>query len=490
MSRCLAYWWPFLAICMIALILPIQVSAGPVVTSASISDGVLTIIGTGFGTKDPAPPLIWDDFESGTVGGLVTDGTPAAGVKTWNTGTWKPRYAADEAWAGNQSAKTIFETSSLGSLWIKIVDDGLADADSMLAPRRAFLSGKYRFEDSTAPPCYLSNIKIARLTANYGGDPPHGYPNIKTGTDFGALNYEMSYANGGKEYLGTLTPPANPWNEGWHSLQFAIRFCYVPAGLTDTFNPAMEDSGYAGERYDGTLYEDNPVTWVQQEWDDQDEVHHYQYYDMQGLCTAMFSYYWHRSYPHTAYWDNCYVDSCLSRVEISVASGSREMQPPLTWSDTEITCTWNPGIYDDETNVDLFVYDNYNNNPGAYDFAVATQTPVVASYEFNSWENKWRVVETTITHPARLRYGIFSATTSAIVDSTDWSDVSTFVDYLYSTAGVIDSTYTLGYELDPDPIIGGYVTEWIALPGEYTLTAADVHGRYDKDTGIDVEIGD
>ena len=69
---------------LIFLLIPFVLFAQPNITSVTFSSGdtiqhglVITINGTGFGTKSPAPPIIWDNCENRLTGtGKARTGNP------------------------------------------------------------------------------------------------------------------------------------------------------------------------------------------------------------------------------------------------------------------------------------------------------------------------------------------------------------------------------------------------------------------------------
>lgn len=94
--------------------------------SGTISNNqTLTINGSGFGTKSPVAPWLYDDFESGSTGSDVRNTTTEIGAKTWNTyeyGTDSEylTFSTIRAFNGVQAAYTEDSHSGTfsGNVWI------------------------------------------------------------------------------------------------------------------------------------------------------------------------------------------------------------------------------------------------------------------------------------------------------------------------------------------------------------------------------------
>src|SRR6188768_111961 len=79
--------WRFSAIvggCMLSVALPSQ-AANPVVSSATMNDGALSVSGSNFGTKPTAAPVYFQDFSS-LEDGMTGRASSAAGL-TWSDDT-------------------------------------------------------------------------------------------------------------------------------------------------------------------------------------------------------------------------------------------------------------------------------------------------------------------------------------------------------------------------------------------------------------------
>ena len=50
----------------------LALAASPVIQSVTTDDNTIEIWGTEFGTKSPAEPILWDNFENGQNGSLLT----------------------------------------------------------------------------------------------------------------------------------------------------------------------------------------------------------------------------------------------------------------------------------------------------------------------------------------------------------------------------------------------------------------------------------
>ncbi len=292
----------------------------------------ITISGSGFGAKDPAPPHLWDDFEGHSAGGPI--GLPIIGAYTRLANV---QYDSEAHWSGSMSAKSVIRVDSEGapglvSHWI---DKGPS--------QNGFASMKWRIAGDVGP----HNIKLLRLNAHYpDGDATHGYPNYNIGNDRGYTNFRgiINHGSTNQRDAGGFSEYSSSWN----SIQI-----YDHLGTQGVAN------GFIGRRLNGELEtREDVMTFA-------DDAH------VSGLRSAYFcGYFSHDGSDADVWLDDVYADTTLARIEIVGPSGIREMQIPETWSDTEITATFNAGAYVNGTEVRIYVYNSGNHASNGFTVTV------------------------------------------------------------------------------------------------------------------------
>ena len=95
------------------------VYAAPSISNAggTMSAGTaVTITGTGFGSKPTAQPVLWDNFEGGTVGKTIKE-VPAV-IGKWDTGAGSDQvtYTRAKVHSGTMAARNDFTSFYLASL--------------------------------------------------------------------------------------------------------------------------------------------------------------------------------------------------------------------------------------------------------------------------------------------------------------------------------------------------------------------------------------
>jgi len=303
----------------------IQVSG----VQGSFDDGALiTITGQGFGTKVPAQPFLWDDFEGHTPGQLV--GNPVVGAYS-RVGVTE--YSATYPYSGDGCAYSpILGTPDGPGLVAHWIPAEVANG---------FASMKYRLISSSgsmAP----HNVKLLRLNA-HDPDPTHGYPNYNIGKERTAVNYYGIVNHGlmGLVYFGGFNEPADA--DAWTSLSI-----WDHMGDPDVAN------GFAGREINGVMEERHNIVTLQSG-------------HLNGLRAAYFcGYVSHEGFDVDLYLDDVYADVTLARVLVRDPDGGNiEMQIPQSWSPNSIQVLVNTGAYPSGTELDLIVYaaDNYASAP-------------------------------------------------------------------------------------------------------------------------------
>ncbi len=295
--------------------------------------GELVISGYGFGTKVPALPRLWDDFEGHTVGQEI--GTPVEGVYS-RVGS--SVYSTTDPYGGGICSHSPIRSDS--------ASPGLVSNWVPLEATDAFASMKFKLRSdygSVSP----HNVKLIRVNA-HDPDPTHGYPNYNIGCERGSTSFQGIVNHGlyGQVYFGSF--PGLTGNNDWHSISI-VDHCGDP----DVAN------GYAGREFNGQYEERHDIVTLQSG-------------HLNGLRSAFFcGYVSHDGYNADLYLDDVYADITLARVLVrSPDGGNFEMQVPQQWGSTQIRVAANPGRYPTGTELDLIVYDADNNPSAAYTVVV------------------------------------------------------------------------------------------------------------------------
>ena len=286
--------------------------------------GVLTIQGYGFGTKVPAAPRLWDDFEGNTVGQGVGDPVHGAYSRTGSS-----VYASTDAYGGGVCSHSPIRSTGAAP--------GLVSNWVPLEATDAFASMKFKLTSSfgTIAP---HNLKLIRLNA-HDPDPTHGYPNYNIGKERNSTSFQGIVNHGlfGQVYFGGFSGLPNA--TGWNSISI-----WDHMGDHDVAN------GFAGREINGAMDERHNIVTLQSG-------------HLDGLRSAFFcGYVSHDGYDADLYLDDLYADITLARVVvIDPDGGNLEMQIPQTWGGNQIEVAANPGRYPSGAELQLIVYDADNN---------------------------------------------------------------------------------------------------------------------------------
>lgn len=339
-----------------------SVSAAPTITSVagSFSHGAsVTIIGSGFGTKNPATPVLWADFESGTLGQTVENYVPTYGpnLDLHNIG-------------GSQLPGTFSNT----------------------------------------------NVRHARSTkhAYLDANPNQGNWAIRLGVPISSTNgQKLYYRFWHKSFFADGIPGANLnqkpvdiYNSGFTD-QLYIGYGDASGQLRSggsassptqwasisISNVHNQWAGYEEEVRLGSGSNGSRKMWVHR----QSVPTITQAWNAQSMSTwkSGGDYAWFTVGEYFAggsvgveYWiDEIYVDYTWARVEIGNAptwSGCtrREIQIPSAWSDTSITVTVNQGALQSLGSAFLYVVDaNGNVNQNGYALCTACPMPPVLNVQ-------------------------------------------------------------------------------------------------------------
>lgn len=330
-----------------------NVWAAPIINSASGG----SISGQNFGTKSPAAPAIWDDFESGSNGSNL-----ANGWTVYKASSGYAKYSNAQAYSGNLSAWNSI-TQSATSQEFRTAWKTYTASDTSYSC--------WKFKYTVTGSDLYGIMKLSRDTSNYSGaitNVPHYngpgdtvsqfqpssswfYRNFNTGNSSSQANVSGMSANSWKtieQYKKLSTPGVA--NGGYYfkvnnSLKNSVsNFITRESGFTFQMNSHLLGLMYANVR-SGTTF--------------------------------------------NMYVDDVYVDITQARVMVgnqaSYASCSQiEVQIPTAWSSTSISFTENQGALSATGNY-IYVIDASGNvsNGKPYSFGEAspsdTATPTLDS---------------------------------------------------------------------------------------------------------------
>jgi len=306
--------------------------AGPVLAQPEITDvegdmahgGLAVITGSGFGDKDPAAPLMWDDFESGTDGQDL-----AGGWFTDNRGGPNPQYASDRVKPG--STLSVKQDYTFPGQYNNIV--GLVNLEG----DRYYISFYRTSEVSGGPSRNYKPLAIR-------GGPPGNWdlPGVRHDmyptTESGHIYTEdcEGYGEGGNEWGGAWDYPLETWNRYEY---------YIAHGDPMTANGTYY---YWRDLELRSAIENTIFRSVDCDWSN---IYLSGYFARDENEAA--TYIWH---------DDVYIDRTLARVELGdgptwSSCTRREIQIPSAWSDGSINVTVNLGSFSCGQDAYLYVVD-------------------------------------------------------------------------------------------------------------------------------------
>jgi hypothetical protein len=323
-------------------------TAVPVVTGVSgalQAGSSLTITGINFGQKSVAAPLKWDNFEGGTAGSNVGNGWSLSEGHSSPGSTHYPIYST-----------SVLRTNSGKSVQARFDDQGVttcADGEGCQYSSNFGITGK------ALPRIYLDawvyyspanpssrNVKLFRVHTN--SYAPNLYFNIYCleSTDGARLAQD---GGGSSVYV-----PDSPWRG---SSFFQGTWRHIQAYLVES-SPNVADGTalLTVDNYTSVSRVGNFMTRTlsSQFWNTV-WLGNYVGHGVGSPCSA--------SPGNTyVYWDDAYVDTTRSHVEIGdaatyAACKHTEIQIPTSWSPSSISVTANPGSFASLTNAYVYVTD-------------------------------------------------------------------------------------------------------------------------------------
>lgn len=328
----------------------------------------ITITGTDFGTKSPAGPVVWDDFEAGTVGADISspaEGDGRAGTFLAPEAMNDLRYVATGAYSGSQCAYDNNDAVYQNGIFARWSTSKTGNA------RQVFqhMTVKLHSGNNTLVGSDSKTMRI-NTSGRYPGDyAQYGYPAI-----WGAVGRGENYYKGvtavagipGSTFAKTTTAmfgdPDNEWvsfgiwgkivAKGASTGAAGIDFCGWKSDATKlvTYSNADTIDGYRGVAF---------LNYIERDPTDIDTFE---------------------------YWiDNVYADTTLARVTAqnldyegqygSSTNGLLVMQVPFYWSATgdTIKVIVNTGAYVNETELGLVVWNSAGEASEPFTVAVSSE---------------------------------------------------------------------------------------------------------------------
>jgi hypothetical protein len=318
----------WLVVCVVATPLALAAPTISGVAGGPLSAGqTVTIAGSGFGNKAKALPVLWDNFEGGTIGKQI-QAVPAA-VGQWDTGNGSDNvtYTKEKTHAGTMAARNDFMHAYNASL--------------------------------------AKNMTFTRLYMDYWMVVDYvdvKSRNFKPWRFYGdADNYQLNYvwmcndANG----LGRTQLNANLALAAWGGPQFSNRTWMHIQLVYNESSPGQPNgtirhfinSHVAGLDSGAVVTENLPAHF------DQIRIGHYWDQPSDDNCPA--------NGGAVVYVDDVYIDTSWARVELGdastyAASMHREIQVATNWADGSVSVTFNPGSFASGATAYLFVTDANN----------------------------------------------------------------------------------------------------------------------------------
>jgi hypothetical protein len=326
-------------ILFIILLIPSVLYAAPSKPIVVVNEDTLTISGSSFGTKSTAAPLLFDNFEGGTVGQSIDTG--GYWTTSWDAEGYEPLYNSDNARTG--STKHSYHLMDVGG------------GSEIISPSLGTLSDKiyvdfwYRVNKNGNP----SNcqIKVWRL---FGADASDLYPSFAYYDNSGKLvQFDSSLGSDcetahllDSDYFGDTY---NSWNH------FQVQVSVGTVGESDGGYTYWVNNGSPDEdRYDLAVYPNESCQFHKVRFGE---------WLANKNCTE--------NGANTRF-DDIYVDDSWSRILVGDNSTFNscthtEVQIPTAWSASQITVTINQGSFGDDDTVYLFVFDSDGNISPASD---------------------------------------------------------------------------------------------------------------------------
>lgn len=294
----------------------------------------IVISGSDFGTKSPAAPLWWDDFEAHTDGVDVGGLSPVHGSTTWSAGN-----------VGGSAIDPII--TSANQRTAKSTRSALIDHDPHLNNWTGFISAALGGIGNGGKLYYFFRHRLSK-NGNYSDN----FKPFVVWTGAGT-NLYIGYSTPGDDLRTDATARSAPG---------AIFAGIGQDDVLDVWAGYEEEIGVAtsGGTCRGWVHLPTSITQV---WNDQ---------SMSSTVPSGESYTdfdfgdYHNTFNYIFNIDDCYLDNTFARVMVGDATtwagcAKKEICIPSAWSSTEITATLRHDAFADDATVYLYVVDSGGN---------------------------------------------------------------------------------------------------------------------------------
>jgi hypothetical protein len=303
--------------------------------TGNMDDGQeITLSGSGFGTKSPAAPILWESFENGVSGQSITNSSNWTIYPSESTNGGLYNTTASNN--GNQSAYSRVTgpnvTGSMGAF---------NTSNYFLSTPQSQLYYTYQWRFTSSGDDYAV-VKMGRMNTGanrYNGDGNLAISSFNPLASAGTYAfYEVGGSYADQEYV--INPTDSVWAR--HEL------------FKKNSTPGVAN-GAVWVAVDGNAEIDSPNAMTRAA--DNSELHTS---IILGLMAANM-----RSNGDIRMWvDDVYVDNTLARVELCPGStwasrGVCSIQIPSAWSSTSVTATVNTGNFNTGQAAYLYVVDRY-----------------------------------------------------------------------------------------------------------------------------------
>jgi len=301
----------------------------------------VTISGSGFGTKSPATPHWWDDFESGILGSNIEGRTPLYGPANWDAGSI----------GGTNHEPTITDTQQRHSLSTRcaVCDDDPAEGNwniRIRAPITALGDGAKFY--------YFFRHRLSKNGVFSDNFKPADHYNSAFSADL---------------YIGMGHPDTDPVLRTDNVMSDAPGALFngsSQSAVLDTWVAYEEEIGLAlsGGTRRGWLHTPGAISQV---WDDQAMNRTLTAGNTIVNCT--FGEYHNTGYNYIYHIDEVYIDNTFARVMVGdaatfTACAVREIQIPTAWSSNSITVIVKRNTFGLSATAYLYVIDS-NGSPNS-----------------------------------------------------------------------------------------------------------------------------
>lgn len=332
---------------LIALFVVTPVYAAPSVSGTSGSTthgGEIVIAGTSFGTKSPAAPLLWDDFEWGSDGTLIDSSSDWRGE---DSGSVEPEIDISQSFGqGTRSAyRNLYNhVSDTGTHFRNVYHDFSTPSAEIYA------SYRWRMGHEAGTPSDYGIYKGARIGfADYYDGPAVGYTSDTSGDSTGNTNfwyYDETGSPGSNNLVGDYGPD-DLWDiDTWFRIEAHV-VASTPGVADGTLNWWIDNVDFFTFDWEPDVATRDALN---------NEIFNtFTSGHMMANAEMGFEFY--------VWLDDVYLDNTLARVEICAEStwagrANCAIQIPSAWSATEATVTLNQGALADIVGSYLYVVDS------------------------------------------------------------------------------------------------------------------------------------